>query len=62
MLSRGKKRSKNRQKAKLKLAQKHLKLKNKRNDFLHKVTKKLSENQTIAVENLMIKNMTQKAS
>ena len=28
---------------------------------LHKVTKKLSENQTIAVENLMIKNMSKKA-
>ena len=61
VLSRGKKGSKNRQKAKSKLAKKHLKLKNKRNDFLHKVTKKLSENQTIAVENLMIKNMTKKA-
>lgn len=36
-------------------------LKNKRNDFLHKVSKKLSENQTIAVENLMIRNMTKKA-
>ena len=61
VLSRRKKGSKNRQKAKLKLAKKHLKLKNKRNDFLHKVTKKLSENQTVAVENLMIKNMSKKA-
>ena len=61
VLSRRKKGSENRQKAKLKLAQKHLKLKNKRNDFLHKVTNKLSENQTVAVENLMIKNMTKKA-
>ncbi len=60
-LSRRKKGSRNRQKAKLKLAKKHLKLRNKRNDFLHKVTKKLSENQTIAVENLMIKNMSKKA-
>jgi putative transposase len=48
-------------KAKLKLAKKHLKLRNKRNDFLHKVAKKLSENQTVAVENLMIKNMSKKA-
>jgi putative transposase len=61
VLSRRKKGSKNRQKAKSKLARKHLKLKNKRNDFLHKITKKLSENQTIAVENLMIKNMSKKA-
>ena len=61
VLSRRKKGSKNRIKAKQKLAKKHLKLKNKRNDFLHKATKKLSENQTIAVENLMIKNMSKKA-
>ena len=61
ILSRRKKGSKNRQKAKLKLAKKHLKLRNKRNDFLHKITKKLSENQTVAVENLMIKNMSKKA-
>jgi len=58
-LSRKKKGSKNRKKAKLKLAKKHLKIKNKRNDFLHKVTKKLSENQTIVVEKLEIKSMTQ---
>ncbi len=61
VLSRRKKGSQNRQKAKRKLAKKHLKLKNKRNDFLHKVTKKLSENQMIAIENLMIKNMSKKA-
>jgi len=61
VLSRRKRGSKNRIKAKQKLAKKHLKLKNKRNDFLHKITKKLSENQTIAVENLMIKNMSKKA-
>jgi len=61
VLSRRKKGGKNRQKAKVKLAKKHLKLKNKRNDFLHKITKKLSENQAIAVENLMIKNMSKKA-
>jgi len=61
VLSRRKRGSKNRVKAKSKLAKKHLKLKNKRNDFLHKITKKLSENQTIAVENLMIKNMSKSA-
>ncbi len=61
VLSRRKKGSQNRQKAKKALAKKHLKLKNKRNDFLHKITKKLSENQTIAVENLKIKNMSKQA-
>ena len=61
VLSRRKKRSANRLKAKAKLAKKHLKLKNKRNDFLHKITNKLSENQTIAVENLKIKNMSKQA-
>ena len=60
-LSRKKKGSNNRAKAKAKLAKKHLKLRNKRNDFLHKVSKKLSENQTVAVENLRIKNMSKKA-
>jgi len=60
-LSRRKKGSANRLKAKAKLAKKHLKLKNKRNDFLHKITNKLSENQTIAVENLKIKNMSKQA-
>lgn len=60
-LSRKKRGSRNRQKAKAKLAKKHLKLRNKRNDFLHKTSKKLSENQTIAVENLMIKNMSKSA-
>lgn len=61
ILSRRKKGSANRAKAKAKLAKKHLKLKNKRNDFLHKITKTLSENQTVAVENLKIKNMSNSA-
>jgi putative transposase len=61
VLSRRKKGSANRAKAKAKLAKKHLKLKNKRNDFLHKITKTLSENQTVAVENLKIKNMSKQA-
>jgi len=61
VLSRRKRGSQNRKKAKSKLAKKHLKLKNRRNDFLHKLTNKLSENQTIVVENLMIKNMSKKA-
>jgi putative transposase len=61
VLSRRKLKSANRTKAKAKLAKKHLKLRNKRNDFLHKVTKRLSENQTIAVEDLKIKNMSRSA-
>lgn len=61
VLSRRKLKSANRIKAKAKLAKKHLKLRNKRNDFLHKVTKRLSENQTIAVEDLKIKNMSRSA-
>lgn len=61
ILSRRKKGSANRTKAKAKLAKKHLKLRNKRNDFLHKVTQRLSENQTIAVEDLKIKNMSRSA-
>ncbi|MFA6396893.1 MAG: RNA-guided endonuclease TnpB family protein [Sulfurimonas sp.] len=61
VLSRRKLKSANRTKAKAKLAKKHLKLRNKRNDFLHKVTKRLSDNQTIAVENLKIKNMSKSA-
>lgn len=58
VLSRRKKGGANRVKAQAKLAKKNLKLKNKRNDFLHKITKTLSENQTVAVENLKIKNMS----
>lgn len=61
ILSRRKKGSANRTKAKAKLAKKHLKLRNKRNDFLHKVTQRLSENQTIVVEDLKIKNMSRSA-
>jgi len=57
-LSRKKKGSKNRAKAKQKLAKAHLKIKNKRDDFLHKTSHKLSENQTVVVEDLKIKNMS----
>ena len=60
-LSRKKKGSANRTKAKMKLAKKHLKIKNKRNDFLHKISKQLSENQTVKVEDLKVKNMSKKA-
>lgn len=61
VLTRRRKGGKNRLKAKIKLAKKHLKIRNKRDDFLHKITHKLSENQTIKVENLQIKNMSKKA-
>lgn len=45
---------------KQKLAVLHEKVVNRRNDFLHKVTKKLiSDNQTIAIENLNVKGMIQ---
>ena len=60
-LSRKRKGSANRLKAKMKLAKKHLKIKNKRNDFLHKISNKLSENQTVKVEDLKVKNMSKKA-
>ena len=60
-LSRKKKGGANRVKAKAKLAKKHLKIKNKRNDFLHKISNKLSENQTVKVEDLKVKNMSKKA-
>lgn len=61
VLSRRKKDGANREKAKAALAKKYLKLRNKRNDFLHKLSNDLSENQTIAVEDLKIKNMSRKA-
>ena len=58
ILSRRKKGSNNRLKARFRLKQAYQKLQNKRDDFLHKVTNKLSENQTVVVEKLKIKNMT----
>ena len=60
-LSRKQKGSNNRKKVKLKLAKAHLKIKNKREDFLHKVSYKLSENQAVIVESLKIKNMSKSA-
>ena len=61
VLSRRTKGGSNRAKAKAILAKKHLKLKNKRNDFIHKVTNDLAKNKQVKVENLMIKNMSKKA-
>ncbi|MCC5659715.1 transposase [Nostoc sp. XA010] len=57
-LSRKKKGSNNRHKAKLKVAKVHAEISDARNDFLHKLTTRLvRENQLIAVEDLSVKNM-----
>ena len=51
--------SKNREKARIKLAAAHEKLSNKRKDNLHKITTKLiRENDVICIENLNVKGMT----
>ena len=57
-LSRKKKGSNNRAKAKAKIAKQNLHIANMRKDFLHKLSKSYSENQTVVVEDLKIKNMT----
>lgn len=50
--------SKNKEKARLKLATAYEKLSNKRKDYLHKFTTKLiKENDIICIENLSVKNM-----
>ncbi|AIE73372.1 RNA-guided endonuclease TnpB family protein [Synechocystis sp. PCC 6714] len=57
-LARKEKGSKNREKARRKVAKIHLKITDSRKDFLHKLTTQLvRENQTITVEALMVKNM-----
>lgn len=57
-LSKKQKGSNNRKKAKLKVAKQHERIANKRLDFLHKASSKLiSENQTICIEDLNVKNM-----
>ncbi|MEB3282706.1 RNA-guided endonuclease InsQ/TnpB family protein [Capilliphycus salinus ALCB114379] len=57
-LSRKVKGSKNRNKARIKIAKVHAKITRCREDFLHKLSRKLvDENQVIAVENLAVKNM-----
>lgn len=57
-LSRKVKGSKNRQKAKLKVAKLHGKVADQRRDFLHKVsTEIICENQAIVIEDLRVKNM-----
>ena len=57
-LSRCQKGSKNREKCRIKVAKQHEKITNQRKDFLHKLSKRLiSENQTIFLEDLKVKNM-----
>lgn len=60
-LSRKKKGSNNRAKAKARLAKQNLRIANMRKDFLHKLSRQYSENQTVVVEDLKIKNMTKSA-
>ncbi len=57
-LSRCKKDSKNREKCRIKVARQYEKITNQRKDFLHKLSKKLiNENQVIVLESLKVKNM-----
>lgn len=57
-LSRCKKGSKNREKCRLKVARQYEKVANQRKDFLHKLSKRLiDENQIICLEDLSVKNM-----
>ena len=57
-LSRKKKGSRNREKQRIKVAKIHRKIKNQRNDFLHKLSRKIVDNFSfIAVENLSIQKM-----
>ena len=57
-LAKKKKGSKNRTKAKLKVARLHAKIADTRKDFLHKLsTRLINENQVIAVESLAVSNM-----
>ncbi|GIO05227.1 transposase [Brevibacillus reuszeri] len=56
--SRRQKGSKNRNKARMKVARLHEKIANTRNDFLHKLsTKLINENQVICLEDLQVENM-----
>ncbi|GAA0358592.1 hypothetical protein GCM10008932_09140 [Alkalibacterium iburiense] len=57
-LSRKQKGGKNRNKSRLVVAKKHEKIANQRKDFLHKLTKKITdENQIIVIETLSSKNL-----
>jgi putative transposase len=58
IFSRRKKDGKNREKARIKVARLHEKIRNTRQDFLHKLsTKLIRENQTICLEDLQVSNM-----
>jgi putative transposase len=60
-LSRKKKGSVSRKKARLKVARLHEKIANQRKDFLHKAsTKVISENQAVVIEDLKVKKLLQK--
>jgi putative transposase len=62
-LSRKQKGSNNRRKARVKVAKVHAKIVRCREDFLHKLSRKLvDENQVIVVENLAVKNMVKNHS
>lgn len=57
-LSRCQKGSKSREKCRIKVAKQHEKIANQRKDFLHKLSKRLiDENQVICLEDLKVKNM-----
>ena len=57
-MSRKQKGGKNRNKSRIKFAKKHEKIANQRKDFLHKLSKKITdENQVIVIETLSSKNM-----
>jgi putative transposase len=59
-LSRKQKGSRNRDQARLKVARVHARIRDARQDFLHKLTTRLvRENQTIVAESLAVKNMVQ---
>ncbi len=58
-LSLMKKGSQNRNKQRIKVARLHKKIENQRNDYLHKLSKSIiDENQIICIEDLKVKNMT----
>lgn len=61
-LSRKVKGSKNRNKARIRLAKQHRKVANQRTDFLHKLSRTLvNENQVIGIESLKVKGMIKKS-
>src|SRR5258708_5762629 len=62
-LSRKAKGSNNRQKARLKVARAYARITDRRRDFLHKLTTRLvRENQTVAIEDLSVRNMVKNHS